>query len=432
MSANSQQASLKIKFVIIGDGIVGLTSVKALRDGGHEVVIIERISQDKHFLVCMDFFRTMPLRALVCSKNAIWSQRKRIGVESAANCIVMQAQLTEQGMDTGHFVLVPYQNSFFTPKNGLLKREILPSEIFPKWKIQGKVSNFLSTSGSMLPGVLDRKSVTTALTGANTMVLKLEGRNISILRGELVRLITCLIISDADDRNTVLYTDHLNSVRLVDDSKTAVDKVRKRRCDEVQCGPLGGRDEEDGGQDEEERSGVCAGGLGERSESGGKRKRFPGPVHNAKQSEDASERNRGRDAYDAREGSANNQQAPIPAFFMDKFTFYTPDDGWIESNIRNYTEKSQSSTASERLGDGHQQRMSLALYDSKSPPEYPYTHAYSPSAVVHRLRRKLDDPRCRHGCDAIEDQHHLFVKCERYAGWRTSATEEIHTRTENT
>ncbi|KAJ7803834.1 hypothetical protein B0H14DRAFT_2463490 [Mycena olivaceomarginata] len=129
--------------------------------------------------------------------------------------------------------------------------------------------------------------------------------------------------------------------------------------------------------------------------------------------------------------------APIPTFFMDEFTFYTPDDGWIESNIRNYTEKSQSSTASERLGDGHQQRMSLALYDSNSPPEYPYTHAYSaysavvqlyarsgqlPTADVLYSRRKLDDPRCRHGCDAIEDQHHLFVNCKRYAGWRTSAT----------
>jgi hypothetical protein len=83
------------------------------------------------------------------------------------------------------------------------------------------------TDGSMLPvgaSVLDRKSVTTTLTSANTLVLKLEGRNISILHGELVRLITCLIISDADNRNAVLYTNHLNSVRLVDNSKTAVDQ----------------------------------------------------------------------------------------------------------------------------------------------------------------------------------------------------------------
>ncbi|KAJ7774094.1 hypothetical protein B0H14DRAFT_3894561 [Mycena olivaceomarginata] len=47
MSANPQQASFKIKFVVIGGGIAGLTSAKALRDGGHEVVVIEQISQDK-------------------------------------------------------------------------------------------------------------------------------------------------------------------------------------------------------------------------------------------------------------------------------------------------------------------------------------------------------------------------------------------------
>jgi len=30
--------------------------------------------------------------------------------------------------------------------------------------------------------------------------------------------------------------------------------------------------------------------------------------------------------------------APIPTFFMDKFTFYRPKDGWIESNIRSFIE----------------------------------------------------------------------------------------------
>ncbi|KAJ7847451.1 hypothetical protein B0H14DRAFT_3867465 [Mycena olivaceomarginata] len=187
------------------------------------------------------------------------------------------------------------------------------------------------SDGSMLPagaGVLDRKSVTTALTGANTMVLKLEGH--------------------ADDRNAVLYTDHLNSVRLVDDSKTAVDQQTRLRY------------------------------MTRRSyyrwilvlvlKSALKITYTPG--HS-----------------DERPNAtlARVPTAPIPTFFMDEFTFCTPDDGWIESNIRNYTEKSQSSTVSERLGDGHQQRMSLALYDPKSPPEYPYTHAYSAYSAVVQL-----------------------------------------------
>jgi salicylate hydroxylase len=59
MSANPQQASFKIKFVVIGGGIAGLTSAKALRDGGHEVVVIEQISQDK---VCSRQYRRVELK----------------------------------------------------------------------------------------------------------------------------------------------------------------------------------------------------------------------------------------------------------------------------------------------------------------------------------------------------------------------------------
>ncbi|KAJ7079987.1 hypothetical protein B0H15DRAFT_762330, partial [Mycena belliarum] len=138
--------------------------------------------------------------------------------------------------------------------------------------------------------------------------------------------------------------------------------------------------------------------------------------------------------------------APIPTFFMDEFTFYTTADGWIESSIRHYTDKSQISSASTTLGDGHQQRMTLALYDSKSPPEFPYTHAYSAYSAVVQLyarsgqlpvadllysRAKMADPQCRNGCDAVEDQHHIFVMCTRYAEWRSSAAQETLTRTNN-
>jgi hypothetical protein len=223
------------------------------------------------------------------------------------------------------------------------------------------------SDGSMLPasaGVLDRKSVTTALTGANTLVLKLEGRNISILHGELVGLIACLVISDADDTNAVLYTDHLNSVRLVDDSKTAVDQQTRLRY-------MTGRS-------------YYRWILALVSKSALKITYTPG--HSDEVSVPAR-MNLEADHYAsaAQRYLARVPTAPIPTFFMDDFTFYMPDDGWIESNIRNYTERSQSNTASERLGDGHQQRMSLALYDSKSPPEYPYTHAYSAYSAVVQL-----------------------------------------------
>ncbi|KAJ7075102.1 hypothetical protein B0H15DRAFT_917163 [Mycena belliarum] len=43
----------------------------------------------------------------------------------------------------------------------------------------------------------------------------------------------------------------------------------------------------------------------------------------------------------------------------------------------------------------------------------------------------MADPQCRNGCDAVEDQHHIFVMCTRYAEWRSSAAQEILTRTNN-
>ncbi|KAJ7455831.1 hypothetical protein FB451DRAFT_1012656, partial [Mycena latifolia] len=136
--------------------------------------------------------------------------------------------------------------------------------------------------------------------------------------------------------------------------------------------------------------------------------------------------------------------APIPTFFMDEFTFYTPDDGWIESSVRNFVEKAQIISASKSISAGHQQRMGLHLYDPKSPPEYPYTHAYSaysavvqlyarsgqlPTADLLHSRDKTDDPCCRAGCPAIEDQHHIFVKCPLYADWRSKATKDSYRRT---
>ncbi|KAJ6469751.1 hypothetical protein C8R47DRAFT_766938 [Mycena vitilis] len=88
--------------------------------------------------------------------------------------------------------------------------------------------------------------------------------------------------------------------------------------------------------------------------------------------------------------------------------------------------------------------MALRLYDSKPPPEYSYTHAYSAYSAVVQLyarsgqlptadtlysRGKIPSPRCRMGCDAIEDQHHIFVECPRYASWRNTTANELVTRT---
>ncbi|KAJ7922787.1 hypothetical protein B0H13DRAFT_95450 [Mycena leptocephala] len=86
--------------------------------------------------------------------------------------------------------------------------------------------------------------------------------------------------------------------------------------------------------------------------------------------------------------------------------------------------------------------MTLHLYNPRPPPEYSYTHTYSAVVQLYARssqlatadllysRRKLDSFRCRIGCDAIEDQHCVFVVCEHYSSWRTKEAEQVYRRTD--
>ncbi|KAJ7637445.1 hypothetical protein B0H17DRAFT_1217101 [Mycena rosella] len=113
--------------------------------------------------------------------------------------------------------------------------------------------------------------------------------------------------------------------------------------------------------------------------------------------------------------------APVPTFFMDDFCFYTTSDGWIESSIRTYINKSIAASASHQPANGHQLSYSaiIQLY---------VCSGQLPTADILYSRGKLTDPCCRMGCAAIEDAHHVFVECAQYDEWRTKATEELHHR----
>jgi hypothetical protein len=282
------------------------------------------------------------------------------------------------------------------------------------------------SDGSMTPaaaGILDRKSVTSALTGPLTLVLKIDGRNISILQGELIGLIMGLILSPVDDPDAILYSDHLNSIRLIEDSRTVVDQRHRLRTMNARSyyrwilalvarNPL--------------KIVYTRSHTDELS--------LPSLIN-----------------YEADHYASSAQHAihtvftaPIPTFSMDDYTFHSFTDGWIESNIRNFIDKSTTRSSSQRLGAGHQQRMALYLYDRSHPPEWSYTHAYSAYSAVVQLyarsgqlpttdtlhsRGKLTTPDCRMGCSAIEDMHHIFVDCQRYTDWRAKASCDILTRT---
>ena len=70
----------------------------------------------------------------------------------------------------------------------------------------------------------DDKSITASVTGPQTVIVCLSGRNVFVLHGKLVGLIMGLVLSVNNSQDNKLFTDHLNSVRFIDDSKTSINQ----------------------------------------------------------------------------------------------------------------------------------------------------------------------------------------------------------------
>ncbi|KII84505.1 hypothetical protein PLICRDRAFT_117547 [Plicaturopsis crispa FD-325 SS-3] len=262
-----------------------------------------------------------------------------------------------------------------------------------------------ASDGSMQPassGIGDKKSITAAVTGAKTLTLKVVGRNASIMHGELMGLIAGLILSNTEDESSCLFSDHLNSVRFVEDVRSSIDQESRMRN-------MNGRG-------------------------------------HSQDTDIASLLNNDADhfAVSSQRAISTTPIAPIPTFTMDEFTFYRENDGWIESNIRAFIDYFLARAASENLAIGHRQRMATWLYDPRPPPLYPYTRAtaaysalvqlYARSgqlATAEGLKQKGQgsDDGCRYGCNAIEDPYHIFVECRRFEALRREATEGVEKRT---
>jgi hypothetical protein len=135
--------------------------------------------------------------------------------------------------------------------------------------------------------------------------------------------------------------------------------------------------------------------------------------------------------------------APIPTFLMDDFTFYSDDDGWIETNIRVFVDYFLAKQTARTLSMAYHYRMATQLYDLHSHPTYPYTKAASaysamvqlyarsgqlPTASIMKQRKKMANSGCRYGCWESEDMYHIFVKCERFRVLRGEATEMLVSR----
>jgi hypothetical protein len=288
-----------------------------------------------------------------------------------------------------------------------------------------------ASDGSMIPAsasITENKSITGAATGEQTLVMRVPGRNVSILQGEQLGLIIALVLSESS--NTAPYaggrllTDHLNSVRLIEDSKTEISQTPRLRN-------MNGRSYYRWIIDLAERSSL-------------KIQYTPG------HSKDHTLETRMNNEADFLASSSQKIYKDIPeirppTFHMNNFTFYSLTDGWIESNIPHYVDLRLAQQTITSLSHGHSQRMSTWAHDDTPPPEYPYLKAVAAHSAAVQLyarsgqlatadilkkRNQLEDDKCRLGCDATETPRHLFVNCIKYQEWRDESLKEVLDRTE--
>lgn len=132
--------------------------------------------------------------------------------------------------------------------------------------------------------------------------------------------------------------------------------------------------------------------------------------------------------------------APIPTFYMNPYTAWTPTAGYIESNISDFVINTLvAETCREFKFDTHF-HMPSYRFPSFSPPSYPYERAVSAySATVQlyirsgqlatrarlKARGLCASSACRFGCMALEDEHHIFVECPRFDRFRSGAVTDI-------
>ncbi|KAG6913253.1 hypothetical protein DXG01_008368 [Tephrocybe rancida] len=279
------------------------------------------------------------------------------------------------------------------------------------------------TDGSMRPataGLLDDKSVTSAITGEHTVVMKLPGRNISILQGELMGIIGGLILARSDKSTPIIYTDHLNSTWLIDDSRADPNIEARIRN------------------------------MNGRSYYRwilhllkAKRASVIYTKGHSDESSPPSILNMAADHYATKSQNTPTtlHRAPTPTFSMDPYTFYSSSDGWIESNIRSLTDCLFAEQCARELEFSHGLRLCRFVYDPTPPPPYPYlrslacysavTQLYSrsgqlPTAARLFARNKIDSRTCRFGCtDIVEDDHHIFVECPHFDDIRMAALNDL-------
>jgi hypothetical protein len=278
-----------------------------------------------------------------------------------------------------------------------------------------------ASDGSMIPAastISDHKSVTAAVSGPSSLILRVVHRNASILQGEQMGIVSALVLADKPPQ---IYTDHLNSTRLIDDSQTVVNQDNRLRS-------MNGRSYYRWILDLASRKSATI-------------------TYTKAHTSDTSLRsslNREADllASSAQKNIQNIPVAPVPTFYMNPYTFHRELDGWIESNTRYLVDHYLAKQTADMLALLPKHRMTTWLYDTNPPPPWIYTKASSaytalvqlyarsgqlPTAEGMYQKKASSSSICRFGCASTENPHHIFSTCVRFSDLRNNELASINT-----
>ena len=282
-----------------------------------------------------------------------------------------------------------------------------------------------ASDGSMIPAtstISDPKSITAAVSGPTSLIMRILHRNASILQGEQMGLISALVLAEKPPQ---IYTDHLNSTQLIDDSRTAINQVHRLRS-------MNGRSYYRWILDLALRKDAII---------------TYTKAHTTDVSLPAS-LNREADhlASSAQKNPTTIPIAPAPTFFMDPYTFHCEPDGWIESNVRYFIDHHLAKSTADSLALLPKHRMTTWLYDLTPPPPWVYTKAPSAyTALVQLYARSGQLPTadgmfqkkatlsrlCRFGCPETETPHHVFAICDHFSDFRSNELMSLNTSIKN-
>ena len=174
-------------------------------------------------------------------------------------------------------------------------------------------------------------------------------------------LLAALVLADSPPQ---IYTDHLNSTMLIDDSHTAVNQERRLRM-------MNGRSYYQWILDLTSRKSATI---------------TYTKAHTNNFSLPAS-LNREADHYAsaAQKVISSIPIAPIPTFFMDPYTFHWETDGWIELNVCHFIDHFNAKATGDRLALMPKHRMTTWLYDLCPPPPWIYMKASSAYTALVQL-----------------------------------------------